>query len=517
MPPAHDEPDISGTAVDAPRAEEVGALAWPLLFRRRLQRRVEGSEHQPWIVLAASLFGLGTVTFTITILAVSIPTIAGDLDTTESNLTWLITGPILVFGIVGPGAGKLGDLWGHRRVYLIGMAGATIFAGLTALAWSAPALITFPVLGATPGEATGPASMALINRVFSREQRVQAMGYWSMVMAGGPVLGVVAGGPIVEAFGWRWIFAAQVPLTIAGLLVAAIVLPETTRARRVRFDWAGTLLLASAIAAALFALNRGPALGWGSPTVLGLFVAAPMLLSAFVAVERRTDSPLIPLRYFRRRNFAFSIANVFFTQFAYMGGFILTPLLLQNVLGYGETRTGLLSISRPLMFAIAGPIAGYLAVRIGERTSAVTGAGAIALSMVGLAAVGPASSDLLIIGALGLSGIGLGACAPAMAASIANAVDEGDLGVAGATQQMMAQVGVVAGIQLMQTVQVSREPMVGLVESYGQAYLLGGAVCVLGLVAALFVRSTRRDGPPAFDADQRERDTREAAPLVEVG
>ncbi|CAN5723545.1 N/A [soil metagenome] len=396
---------------------------------------MSSSGRYPWIVLAAALFGLGTVTFTITILAVSIPTIAADLSTTEATLTWLITGPILVFGIVGPGAGKLGDLLGHRRVYLIGLSGAAVFAALTALAWSAPALIAFRVLGATMGAATGPASMALINRVFTRENRVQAMGYWSMVMAGGPVLGVVAGGPIVEAFGWRWIFVGQVPLTLAGLAVAVTILPETRRATRVRFDWIGTLLLAGGVATALFALNRGPVSGWSDPSVLGLFAASPVLLAAFVAVELRSGYPLIPLRYFRRRNFALPIANQFFTQFAYMGGFIITPLLLQNVLGYGETRTGLLSIARPLTFAITGPLAGYLAMRIGERTSAAVGATAISVSMVGLAAVAPGSSDLLVIGALGLSGLGLGASAPAMAASIANAVDEHDLGVAGATQR----------------------------------------------------------------------------------
>jgi MFS family permease len=180
-----------------------------------------------------------------------------------------------------------------------------------------------------------------------------------------------------------------------------------------------------------------------------------------------------------------------FTNFAYMGGFIMTPLLLQDVLGYGETRTGLLSISRPLLFAIAGPIAGYVAVRVGERNAGAFGALCVAASMIGMAQVSPNTSDLLIVGALGLSGIGLGASSPAMAASIANAVDERDLGIAGAAQQMMTQVAVVAGIQILQTVQAARVDDVGSVAAYSGAYLVGAAVAAIGVITALFVRSTK--------------------------
>jgi MFS family permease len=241
----------------------------------------------------------------------------------------------------------------------------------------------------------------------------------------------------------------------------------------------------------MLALNRGPLLGWDHPVVVAGFAWAPVGIALFVWRQRRFAYPLIPLAYVRRRNFTLPIATQMTMNFAYMGGFIMTPLLLQEVLGYGETRTGLLSISRPLLFAIAGPIAGYLAVRVGERNAGVFGAICVVGSMLAMAQIAPGSSDLFIMAALGLSGIGVGAASPAMAASIANAVDERDLGVAGAAQQMMNQVAVVAGIQILQTVQTSRVDQVGAVASYSEAYLVGAAVAAIGVVTVLFVRSTK--------------------------
>jgi len=323
------------------------------------------------------------------------------------------------------------------------------------------------------------------------------MGYWSMVAAGGPVVGVVAGGPIVQAFGWRWIFVAQVPLTLATLLLAAAILPANEPAddtdEPVGFDVMGAVTLGIGTTALLLAVNRGPLWGWTHPFVLTGFVLAPLMAVAFVAAERRAAHPLLPLGYLRRRNFSFPLLTQLCTNFAYMGGFVITPLLLQDEFGYDETKTGTLLIARPIVFAIAGPVAGYLTVRVGERSSAVFGAITITCSMFALASLAPGDSDAVVVGALALSGLGMGASAPAMAAAIANAVDERDLGIAGATQQMVNQVGVVIGIQVMQTVQAARSGTVGAVAAYGDAYLVGAAVAFLGLIFATFVRSTPRE------------------------
>jgi EmrB/QacA subfamily drug resistance transporter len=482
------------TAIEAPGAEEISVLPWPLLVRRKVAERVASSDRFRWWVAWTVLAGLFSVGFTITILSVSLPRIADDLGSDVSTLTWVITGPLLAFGVLGPALGKAGDIWGQKRIYVVGLTGAAVFAALTALAWNASSLIVFRVLGAAEGAATGPASMALILRAFPPDERVKAMGYWSLVGAGAPVLGVVAGGPIVEHFSWRWIFVAQAPLTLVAVGIAMLVLPDTGPGERRPLDVAGAAALSVAATSLLFGLNRGPAWGWSSVSVVAGFVLSPLAVAAFVLIEQRAPHPLIDLSYVRRRNFSFPIANQVFTNFAYMGSFIMTPLLLKDAFGYGETHVGLLTIARPLSFSITAPLAGYLTVRVGERVSGIVGSLAVVASMIALSSLSPVtSSDLQVVLALALAGVGLGVSSPAMAASMANSVDEESLGIAGAAQQLLVQVGLVAGIQLAQTVQATTEGSSGLVESFGNAYLMLGAVSVIGVFCAAFVHRSPRD------------------------
>ena len=515
MPDAgeHAAPEVPGEGVVTVPTQgrpPVGGRFGP--WRDRL---ADSPRYRGW-VLVASLLGLLSAGFSITVLAVSVPEIAGDLDAPVSLMIWVVTGAIFAYAIFGPSAGKLADMLGARRVWLVSLSAVTVFAALSAVAQTGATLVALRVLGAAVGAAAGPSSLAMINRLYARHERARALGYWSMVAAGGPVIGVVIGGPVVEAFSWRWIFVGQVPLTLLAVAVGWLVLPVVPRRVGVRFDVAGTVLLAAGSVSLLVALNRGPQLGWTSPAVLAGFALCPVLLAGFVAVERRVASPLLPVRYLRDRNFAASVTNQFSLNFAYMGAFTITPLMLSGLLGWQASKIGYVSIARPLVFAIAGPIAGYLAVRVGERTNAVVGGVAIAISMLGLALVSTSSSDVLIVVALGLSGLGMGTAAPAMAASLANAVDEEDLGVATAFQQMCMQIGVVVGAQIMLSVQQASSPIDGdvptdpstlspavldaLATSYHWAYLTGAAVAGLGIVAALFVRSTRRD--PVHDADR---------------
>jgi MFS family permease len=462
-------------------------------------------------MLAVSLLGVFSVGFTITLLAVTLPTIADDFGTEESTFTWLITGPTLAFGLIGPAFGKLGDLWGHKRVALLGLAGAGVFALATALAWNPASVIAFRIIGAGLGAATGPAALALLNTVFAPAERVRALGWWNVVGAGGPVLGAVLGAPIVETVGWRVVFLAQAPLCAIAAVVALVKLPETGGGRRSRFDVPGAVTLALAITSLLFALNRGQPWGWTHPVVLGGLALAPALGATFVAVERRSSEPLFPLHYVRRRNVVAPMGVQALANMAYMGGFALTPLMLDRSLGFTATHITMLVIFRPLAFSITGPVAGAMTVRMGERRAAMGGTALIAASMVCLSFVRPGTGEWFIALGLALSGVGMGTLSPAMGAAVANAVDDGDLGVAGAMQQMFTQVGAAAGIQLMQTVQAIREDATGdLAGSYMPAYLAGGAVVLGGVLVAALVRSgagrtpprlvAAADGPDAADA-----------------
>lgn len=469
---------------DAPGGDEVPVVAWPFLFSHRIHRRLRDSDRYRWWVLVTVLTGLFATGFTITILAVSLGTVARDLDTRATALTWVVTGPLLGLALAMPLFGKLGDVWGHRRVYLWGFAGFTVGAALTAVAWSGPVLIAVRVLGSLPGAAIGPASMALIMTAFAEEDRVKAMGWWSLVGAGAPVIGLVAGGPIVDAVGWRAIFVIQAPLALLALAIAAVVLRETPRRPREPVDIAGAATLAAATVLALLGLTVGADRGFADPLALVLFVASPIALAGFVAAERRAAHPLLPLTFFRRPSFTPSLVAQFSANFAYMGGFIVTPLLVERRFGYGVAATSLAMAFRPLCFSVSAPVAGFVAARTGERRAALTGTVLLVASMVLFVFAAAADAVGPVFAGLVLSGLAMGTSSPSLVTVVANAVDVHDLGVANAAQQMVAQIGVVAGIQVLSTVQGDSH----LAGPFVAAYSVGAVAAVVAVIGAWFVR-----------------------------
>jgi MFS family permease len=485
----HDHDD--SIPVDAAGVDEVGVAPWPLLLRRRLADRV-GVDPR-WAVLIVVLSGLFTVGFTITILAVTLPQIATELDSTLGVVSWTITGPMLAFGVVGPAYGKAGDLWGHKRVFVLGLLGAGIFAALTAVAWSATSLVVFRVLSASAGAATGPSTMAFINRLFPAAERVKPLGYWTFVNAGAPVLGVVAGAPLVEAFGWRAIFVVQAPLCIVGVVLALWLLPDTDRRTGVRFDIAGSITLGLGAVGVLAGVSQGARWGWTSGPTVGMLVGGIGFLVIFAIVERRAAEPLLPLRWLRTRNVALPITTQSLANFAYMGGFLLAPQVLGGLLGYSASKTGLVVIARPLVFALIAPLAGYVTVRIGERTSGVVGSLFVTSSMIGFVLLDASSTTLMVVIALALSGAGFGLSAPALTSLVANAVDDADLGVAGALQQLMSQMGAVLGAVVMTTVQQASENRSGFETSFVPAFAVAAVAAGTATCIAFFVRSTPRE------------------------
>jgi EmrB/QacA subfamily drug resistance transporter len=476
---------------DSAGVDELGVIPWPILLRRRLHRRI-GLDAR-WAVLWVVLGGLFTVSFTITILVVSLERIADDLDSSVSVLNWAITGPMLAFGVVGPAFGKAGDLWGHKRVFVLGLLLAAIFAALTAVAWSAPTMIAFRILSAASGSACGPSAMAYINRMFAPEDRVKPLSYWSFVTAGAPVLGVVAGGPLVEAVGWRVIFVVQAPLCLVGVVVALWLLPGTDRLEGVKFDVKGSITLGLGATLLLAGVNQGPSWGWAGPATVACFVGGVLSLVLFVRIEQRVDDPLIVLEWLRTRNVAWPVLSQTLTNFAYMGGFILAPRVLEEGLALSESTTGFVVIARPLTFSLVAPIAGFLTIRIGERVAGVTGACGVVASMVCWAFVGQATPLWFVVVALALSGMGLGIAFPALTSLTANAVDQADLGVAGAMQQLMSQLGAVVGTVVLTTISVDGAE--GNFAPFQHAFVVAAFVAAAGGLAAWFVRSTPRGQP----------------------
>ena len=475
--------------LDAGGVDEVSVIPWSLLIRQKIVRRVGVSRRKATLVVLLSC--VFTVSFMITLLVVSLKTVADDLNSTTAIISWAITAPMLAFGVVGPGFGKIGDLWGHKRVFVYGLFFAGVFALCTAFAWNATSMIVFRTLSAAGGSALGPAAMAYINRMFDPSERVGPLGYWSFVTAGAPVIGVVAGVPLVAVFGWRTIFLTQAPLCLAGCLVAMWLLGDTERRKNVKFDIKGALLLGAGSVLILLAINRGPSWGFGSSRTLLVAVVGVATLGLFARVEQQASDPMLPLKWLRTRNVAFPVTSQALTNFAYMGGFMIVPQLLETGLGFSTSHIGWLIIARPLMFSLVAPFSGRVSSRIGERNAGIIGACAVVASMLLLSQIDVGASDLLIIFGLSLSGIGLGISSPALTALLANSVDNKDLGVASAMQQLLNQMGAVLGAAIMIGIHEATINS-GVVKSYSYALLAGAVSSVIAIFAASAVRSTHQ-------------------------
>jgi hypothetical protein len=264
-----------------------------------------------------------------------------------------------------------------------------------------------------------------------------------------------------------------------------------------QLDWTGSWTLALAVTAGLLAINEAPSWGYTGVATLAVTGVSVVSLVWFVLHERRAPQPLIPLRYFRRRNFVFPLGARAMTNFSYMGGFFLFPILMEGVYHYSETRAGLESTARPLLFSLVAPAAGYAAVKVGERLLVVLGALTLTGSMVVFTQLGEHPSQVVILGALALSGVGIGLATPTTVSSSSNEVAPDELGVMSAAQQLITQIGIVLGIQVMVTLQASGHGGVGSLASFHRAYAVGAVVAALAGVSAFFMRNTPRSGSDA--------------------
>jgi len=507
-----------GSAAFGTMGAEAGSdLNWFALLRQRVQDRAAGSSRYQWWVLWSLLAGLFALNFTFTVFIVALPTVATQFHTSVTVLTWTMVGPLLAYGLAAPIFGKTGDIFGHRRLYLFGLAGAMVAALLTALSHNVDMLLFARTLDGVQGAATGTASGALISRAFSPRERVKAMGWWSLVGAGGPVIGLSLGSPIIAAFGWRALFWFQLGLVVLAFAVVSIVLPRSrgfdvedaeqkALARREfrRMDWIGSWALSLGITALMLGLSIGPSKGFSSVWCRGLLVLSAVLLIAFVHRLRHAANPLIPPHYFARRNFVMPLVLRTAANFAYFGAFFLFPLLMERGYGFSISQVGALAIARPIVFAISSPIAGYVTMRIGERMSVIAGAAFLTTSLCLFALLEPSTGVWVIVIALALSGLGMGVAMPSTSSVMANEVLPSEFGVMSAAQLLTTQLGEVAGIEVLETIQQSLTRQRGLVSAksgpellatFHLPFLVGAGVGAVGLLSALFFRSVPREQP----------------------
>lgn len=459
--------------------------------RRRLQERViarldSAGTHPNWVLWAA-LAGMFATTFPITILTVSLPSIAREFGARETTMAWVISAPMLFSAVALPLLGKLGDLYGHRRVFLLGTAGSTAIAFVTALAWDPASLISLRTLAAVVGGATQPTAMALIFRVTDPARRVRAMGWWSMTGAAAPALGLAVGGPLVDFLGWRVVFVLQGGFSLLAFALASLVLRETPR-QPARFDVAGAAALACGVGGCMLALGSVRQLGAASPIVAGALVVGVLGLAAFVAIERRVAAPLMPLALFADRRFAAPIVSNTFMSASYMGAFVIAPLMLQASFALSISLTAAILLLRTASLALASPAGGALGMRIGERGAAVVGCLVMTAAMVVLWWGVAAGIFAAVAVGLVLQGLGHGLGLPALTSSAASAAAESDLGIASAVNRLTGSVGSAFGITLLMLVYGGDATPTG----FAAAFAVGGLLGLLSLLAALAMRRPTR-------------------------
>lgn len=492
------ERDEPGVLVEADLFEPLTPRGVPAVLR--------GVHERPsyrWWVLVTVLSGLFATGLTITVLTTAVPFIRADFDAPLGAITWVVSAPFLFRSIFVPAFGKAGDLVGRRRMWLLGFAGSAFASLLCGFAPNVGFLILFRALAAIGSAAVIPSSMALIATAFEPDERVKALGWWSMTIAVSPLLGVILGGFVVADLGWRWLFYLQFPFSLVALLLGVAVLRESHGDRDSGFDVAGCALSIAGLGSLLLVLNRGPvgAWTWGAPISVVTGACAVVLLVAFVLVEKRSPSPILPVQYFSRRRFSAAVSANFFANFAYMGGFFITSLMLAEpgIFGYQADQVALAISPRAASLGIMGPIGGYLAARYGGRRMATLGMIAILASMVALAQLEPHAAYLAILPGLVLSGIGLGLVAPPSAATVTNEAAPEDLAAASGALNMGASIGSSIGIAGMQAVLVATAATAANpgMSAYAASFRFGALASAIGIIAAWNLGTARQSAPTA--------------------
>lgn len=447
--------------------------------------QVVADDPYPRRLLVTVLSAIIVFSSSMTIVSASIPTMADELDSSESFLAWAVTGLFLAMAVGTPILGRLGDVHGHRKVFLTGAVVLSAGTVLCGLAPTAEAFVAARMVVGLGIAATMPNSMALIMEAYPVERRAEAMGWFQMAMTGAPVIGLVVGGPLIEAFGWRAVFAVLAPISFVGVTAAWRVIRPSTPGPPVPIDWLGAASLAGATLSFLLFLERGGAAGFGDGLALGLLGAAAAALVAFVRVEQRAPSPMLKLAYFKRPNFTGPLIAQPLSQFAYMGSFLLSPLLLDELFGYTVGTIALVLLFRPAVYSLTSPVGGRLAGRLGERTMVLSGSVLMVASMGAWVAAAHWTSLPMIVVGLVLSGAAMGLASPSYSTVIAGAVEPRDLGIANGMGSTMMNIGMLTGIQSMfALLGDGRAP-----DDFAGVFAFGGAVAAVGIVGGAMIRS----------------------------
>jgi EmrB/QacA subfamily drug resistance transporter len=415
-----------------------------------------GSKHdRRWSALALIVTAQFMVILDVAIVNVALPSIQADLDFSRTSLQWVISAYAILFGGTLLLGGRLADLLGRRRLFVGGLVLFTAASLLCGLAWSEASLIGFRAAQGLGGALLAPAALSLLMTTFAegRERNI-ALGIYGAASGSGAAAGVLLGGLLTSYLSWSWTFFVNVPVGIAAIALTPVLLKDSrAEGARRHFDFAGAASVTAGLMLLVYAMTRATSDGWGSATTLGLLAGSAALVLAFVAIELRSPSPLLPLRIFRLRNL--TAANVAMTI---IGGvvfseFFLLTLYLQDVLHYSAVEAGVAFVAFALTVVVVSNIAQVIVGRIGVRPTLTTGLLMLAASaalLTQLPVDGRYFWNLFPAFVLGGAGMGL-SFVPITIAGLTG-VERSEAGVASGLINTSRQIGGAVGLAAMSAI-----------------------------------------------------------------
>ena len=418
------------------------------------------AQRNPWLVLIVLCTAVFMLLLDTTIVNVAQVKIKDDLGANLTQIQWVLDSYILTYAVLLLSLGRLGDVFGRKRLFIIGMGVFTLASGLCAAsAWLGESLgvsgvnvlIAARVLQGLGGACMMPQTLALITVAFPPEKRGAALGIWGGIVALGAVVGPIIGGLIVTDYAWEWVFLINLPVGAAAILASRRIVPESVDplASR-RPDYAGVLLSGLGIFGIVFALIEGERLGWTSPAILGTAIVSIGLIVAFVLWERRAPDPMMKLELFAIRNFW--IGNVIGVTIAFgmLGIFFPMTVFLQQVLGFSPIRAGLTMTPMSLALMVMAPVSGRLSDRLGARWILTTGLALVTAGILLIARQIDLQTDWRSLApALLVTGAGMGMTFAPMTAAAMRDVPPRIAGSASGIINTMRNVGQVLGIAIL--------------------------------------------------------------------
>jgi EmrB/QacA subfamily drug resistance transporter len=424
------------------------------------------------------------------VVTVALPAIREDLGATLQSLEWTINAYTLAFAVMLIPGAALGDRFGRRRLFLIGLSLFTASSAAAALAPSTGALVAARALQGIGGAIVAPLTLTLLANAFPENRRGAALGIWSGISGTGIALGPLVGGAVVEGMSWHWIFWINVPIGLALLPVAAMLLRESHGPSN-RIDLPGVTLAAGGLFALVFGLVRGQGEGWTNPIILAALTAGVALLAAFVAWERRAEDPMVPMQLFRNRTFTITNGVSFFMYFGTFGSIFLLTQVLQNIMGFSPFQAGLRMLFWTGASMVVAPIAGILSERYGARNFMAAG---LALQASALAWFAATASTTMTFGqvlpAFVMAGTGMALVFAPSASALLSVVTPAMAGKASGTNNAIREVGGVFGVAVLSTIfsqSGSLSSAKAFVDGVVPSLWVGASVVAIGAVVALLI------------------------------